>query len=214
MEQGEKLEEMLDKLRRNKEKIPLDVLKTRYKAAYEKLVEDIKAEARAYFLPIAAQLPGWLKGRPIKEAYADEIAVAFNQIYSEGKYAHRIGQALYKRYSTGEVRQLAEEINRSFQAAMDDIFNRATCLYTTAENWNPENPVIPKIYNDLVDKFYDDEAGGWRDPKPGEHENALLIFIKGNKEKGGQDHEAEKEKEAPEKQGSDSKAGPGAASRQ
>ena len=35
MEQAEKLAADLEKLRKNKERIPLDVLKTRYKTAYE-----------------------------------------------------------------------------------------------------------------------------------------------------------------------------------
>ena len=193
MEQAEKLRELLEKLRRNKEKVPLPVLKTKYKAAYEKLLEDIKTEAKAYALPIATRLPGWISGRPVKEEYAERIGEEFNRIYAEGDYAHRIGQALYKRYSADEVRQLAEEINRSLQAAVKKIFDEATCLYTTAENWNPENPVIPKIYNDLVDKFYDETIKQWRDPQPGEKKDALLIFIKGDKEKGGQEHEQKQE---------------------
>lgn len=189
MEQEEKLKELLEKLRRNKENVPLPLLKTKYKAAYEKLVGDVKAEAKAYALPIASRLPGWISGRPVRGVYARRVCEEFNQIYTDGDYAHRIGQALYKRYSADEVRQLAEEINRSLQAALNKIFDEATCLYTTAENWDPENPVIPKIYNDLVDKFYDEEEKQWRDPQPGEKKDALLIFIKGNKERGGQEHE-------------------------
>ena len=215
MESAEKLRELLEKLRRNKEKIPLATLKTRYKAAYEKLIADIKTEAEALFLPAAMTFPDWIDKRRIKAAYADQIAEAFNKAYRDGGYAHRIGQALYKRYSAEELLQLAAEFNKGFQAAVIEIFHRATCLYTTAENWNPENPVIPRIYNDLVDKFYDEEAGEWRDPKPGEHENTLLIFIKGDKEeeKGGQSHETEqKEKEAPTPGAG--KRGMGAASRQ
>lgn len=196
MEQEENLKDLIDKLRRNKEKIPLKVLKTRYGAAYGKLVEDIKASAKAYLLPTAAALSPWLAGKRVKAEYADRIVEAFNGLYASGDYAHRIGQALFKRYSIVEARQLAEELNRSFQAAIEGIFEQATCLYTTAENWNPENPVIPRIYNDLVDKFYDDATKQWTDPQPGEKENALLIFIKGNKDKGGQEHEAEKEKGA------------------
>lgn len=197
MEDTGKLNGLLEKLKRNKEKIPLETLKTRYKAAYEKLAADIKTEAEAVFLPAAMTFPDWIDKSRINEKYVRQIAEAFNRAYADGGYARRIGQALYKRYSTRELLQLAAEFNKTFQAAVIDIFHRATCLYTTAENWDPENPVIPKIYNDLVDKFYDEEVGVWRDPEPGEREEALLIFIKGNKEKGGQGHEQRTREEDP-----------------
>lgn len=178
MEQAEKLAALLDKLRLNKEKVPLKILKTKYKAAYEKLTAEIKTEAQAVIKPIAARPPSWLKGQLIKQEYGEEISAIFNRIYQEGSYAKKIGQALYKRYSVDEARQLAEEINRKYQEELLKLFRRATCLYTTAENWDPENPLTPKIYNDLVDKFWDEEKGEWisEDKPPGA---ALLIFTTG-----------------------------------
>lgn len=159
MERAEKLAELLDKLRKNKEKVPLEVLKTRYKDAYEKLVTEIKAEAIEIIKPIAARSPNWLEGQKVKQKHSEEIAAAFNQIYQEGGYAKKIGTALYKHYSIDEARQLAEEINRKYCEELLKLFHKKTCLYTTAENWDPENPVTPRIYNELVDKFWDEKTG-------------------------------------------------------
>lgn len=180
MEQAEKLEALLDKLRLNKEKVPLEVLKTKYKAAYEKLIAEIKAEAQAIIKLIAARPPSWLEGQLIKQEHSEEMAAIFNQLYQEGDYAKRIRQALYKRYSADEARQLAEEINQKYQEGLLKLFHQKTCLYTTAENWDPENPVTPRIYNDLVDKFWDEENGEWisENKPPGA---ALLIFVTGDK---------------------------------
>lgn len=187
MEEPEKLAALLKRLRLNKEKVPLETLKTKYKAAYEKLLEEIKTEAQADIKPIATRLPDWLEGKAVKPEYIEEIAAIFNRIYAAGGYAKKIGVALYKRYSIKEARRLAEEINEKYQEELLEMFRRKTCLYTTAENWNPENPVIPRIYNDLVDKFRDEETGKLVDAEkpPGA---AILIFITGDKPEKGEDH--------------------------
>lgn len=182
MEQAEKLAADLEKLRKNKERIPLDVLKTRYKTAYEQLTGDIKTEAVTVLKPIATQPPEWLKDCRIKAAYIEEIAAAFNRMYEAGGYARKIGAALYKRYSLQEAEQIAREINGKYLQELTKIFHQKTCLYTTAENWNPDNPVTPRIYNDLVDKFWKEETGEWiTEDKP--EGPALLIFLKGDEPK-------------------------------
>lgn len=182
MEKAEKLTAYLEKLRKNKEKIPLDVLKTRYKTAYEQLTGDIKVEAVAILEPIATQPPEWLKDCRIKAEYIEELAGAFNRLYEEGGYAKKIGAALYKRYDFQEAAQIAREINGKYLQELTKIFHQKTCLYTTAENWDPDNPVTPRIYNDLVDKFWKEETGEWiTEDKP--EVPALLIFIKGDKPK-------------------------------
>ncbi len=180
MEGAEKLEVFLAKLKLNREKVPLDVLKTKYKAGYEKLTADIKAEAVELIKPMATRPPEWLADCKIKTEYMEEIAAAFNGIYEAGGYAKKIGMALYKHYSITEALQIAGEVNGEYQEALLKIFHQKTCLYTTAENWDPENPVTPRIYNDLVDKFWDEEKGEWitAEKPPG---NALLLFITGDK---------------------------------
>ncbi len=180
VEQAEKLTVLLEKYRKNRENVPLEVLQTKYKDAYEKLKAEIKTETQALTRPIAMKMPPWLEGQPIKQEYAEEMAGAFNQLYEAGGYAKKIGQALYKHYSITEALQIAGEVNGEYQEALLKIFHQKTCLYTTAENWDPENPVTPRIYNDLVDKFWDEEKGEWitAEKPPG---NALLLFITGDK---------------------------------
>lgn len=182
MEKAEKLAAYLEKLRKNKEKIPLAVLKTRYKTAYEELTGNIKVEAENVLKPIATQLPGWLKDCRIKAEYIEELEEAFQRLYAEGDYARKIGEALYKRYSFREAQQIAREINGKYLQEFMRIFHEKISLYTTAENWDPDNPVTPRIYNDLVDKFWKEETGEWiTEDKP--EVPALLIFITGDKPK-------------------------------
>lgn len=178
MEQAEKITVLLEKYRKNRENVPLEVLQTKYKDAYEKLRAEIKAEALAIIKPIAASLPEWLESQKVNQEYIEEIAATFNQIYADGGYAKKIGQALYKQYSIEEARQLAREINQQYKEALLRLFHSKTCLYTTAENWDPENPLTPRIYNALVDKFWNEEKGEWiSENKP--KGTALLLFITG-----------------------------------
>lgn len=177
MEQVEKLTVLLEKYRKNRENVPLEVLKTKYKDAYEKLKAEIKEEAQALIKPIAAKLPDWLEGQKVSQEYIGEIAEIFNRIYGGGGYAKQIGTALYKHFSIDEALQLAQEINRQYREALLKFFHSKTCLYTIVENRDPENPVTPRIYNALVNKFWNEETGEWiSEDKPKE---TALLFITG-----------------------------------
>ena len=59
MSHEETLTGLIDKLRRNREKVPLDVLKTKYAAAYNQLCDSIKEELKR----MAENWPPWLEGR-------------------------------------------------------------------------------------------------------------------------------------------------------
>ena len=53
MDKAENIETLLARLKLNKEKVPLDILKTKYKAGYEKLTALIKEQAIEIIRPIA-----------------------------------------------------------------------------------------------------------------------------------------------------------------
>lgn len=177
MGEAEKLAALLERLKANREKVPIALLKTKYKTAYEKLLAEIWEEAKKELIPAMVKQPVWMPEK-VRSEYAEEIVAEFDRIYKEGGYAKKFGAALYKNYSISEARMLAGEINRKYREEMLNLFWRKTCLYTTAENWNPENPVSPSIYNDLVDKFWDEDTRGWirKEKPPG---MATLIFITG-----------------------------------
>lgn len=182
MEQAEKLAALLQKLKANKEKVPLDVLKTKYKAAYEQLCQEIKETAQNYLKEKTIRTPDFLQGIKARNKYIDELAEIWNQLYEGGGYPKKIGNALYKNYSIAEAEALAEEVNKSFQEKALKYFHSKTCLYATAECFDLEDTKTPKIYNDLIDKFWDEETKTWREPRDDERQNALLIFVGDKKE--------------------------------
>lgn len=177
MEQAEKLAALLQKLKANKEKVPLEVLKTKYKAPYEALLEEIHSVGVEYLKAVASKLPDWCEGLKVGKQYGVEMTGLFNDLYKDGGYSEKIGRALYKNYSLPEAEALAAEINKKYHAALLDYFHSKTCLYATAESFNPEDTKEPKIYNALIRKFWDEATGGWVDPTEEDNVNAILIFI-------------------------------------
>ena len=117
----ERLRELLDKLKRNREKIPLDVLKTRYRTSYEKLVAEIKSETEKLVFQRATAFPEQIGKAEISVRDGDRIAGKLNQIYKEGGYSRKIGWAVFQRFSIEEVLKIAEELNRKFQTAINEI---------------------------------------------------------------------------------------------
>ncbi|MDD3251784.1 MAG: hypothetical protein PHV18_04395 [Lachnospiraceae bacterium] len=171
----EKLTESLEKLRKNKENVPLEILETRYKDGYGKLKSQIKELLQNVVTPTAAQTPEWMAGRHVyKKEYADEMIKIFREVYAAGNYARRLGDAAYKHYSIPEVLSLAREINAEYDRRLLQFFHTRTCLYVTEECCRRDDPQIPGIYNDFVEKFYDEQQQKWTESEPDNQKQAIL----------------------------------------
>lgn len=118
--QTEKLESLLQKLKTNKEKVPLEILKTKYKAAYEQLVEDIKREGVSLVKQIVSETPEWLKNKKVDEEQVQEISDIWDELYKEGDYARKIGRALFQEYSINETLRLANELRTLFLKRLEE----------------------------------------------------------------------------------------------
>ena len=179
MSHEETLTGLIDKLRRNREKVPLDVLKTKYAAAYSQLCDSIKEELKR----MAVRWPSWLEGRKIRKDYIDEMIDLFNRLYDEGGYSKKLGRAAFKNMDPAEAIRITNEIAANFETEVEKLVSSKSCLYATQPCWNPESPEKPKIYNDLLRMFWDDDRQGWREPEPGETEPAILIFLNKGEQK-------------------------------
>ena len=179
MNHEETLTALIEKYRKNRENVPLETLKTKYAVPYNKLIEDIKAELKS----IAVQFPPWLNGRKIRKEYTEEICEIFNRLYEAGGYSKKLGTAAFKNWDAPEAIRIANEIAATFQQEVEAYTTAKACLYATEPCWRQDNPERPKIYNDLLRMFWDEERQAWREPEPGETEPAILIFIDKGKNK-------------------------------
>lgn len=85
----------------------------------------------------------------------DEI----NRAFREGQIGKRVGRAAFREFDLEKIKQIAQEHRQKVEGIYKAYFDRHTCLYAAGPSWDPDNPQPPLIYNDIVDKFYDEAAG-------------------------------------------------------
>ena len=150
----------------------------KYKKAFEKLKQQLKEELEEYlrlFILDGLQIRNDDEGQQL----IDEI----NRAFKEGQIGKRVGRAAFREFDLEKIKRIAEEHRQRVMGIYKAYFDRHTCLYAAGLSWDPDNPQPPLIYNDIVDKFYDEAAGGWinKDKPP---RAAILIFISEKKEGG------------------------------
>lgn len=113
----------------------------------------------------------------IDDDEGSQIVDQINQAWKESEVGRRIGRAAFREFDLEKIKQIAQEHRQRVEEIYKAYFDRHTCLYAAGPSWDPDNPQPPLIYNDIVDKFYDEAAGGWisKEKPPGA---AILIFIK------------------------------------
>lgn len=164
------LESTLEKYRLNKTKVSPEELNGRYKASFQRLKEKLKAETESYLTEYC------LSGFRISQSDSGGLVAAIDKSFRESQVGKRAGRAVFRNFSLQELQEIAAEQRQRIQELYAEYFNRHTCLYAAGPCWDIENPQNPLIYNDLVDMFWDEGNGGWKDMEkpPGD---AVLIFI-------------------------------------
>ena len=164
----------LEKYKKNKTLVSPEDLKGKYKVPFEKLKAQLRDELTAYL--IAYSLEGLVLVQD-DQGRLEAFAASVNRIYSESGMAKRIGRAAFGEFDIEKVKALAEELRiRIYKEAWVPYFQRHTCLYTTEACLAEDNPQTPRIYNSLVDKFWDKENSGWiRDEAA--RKPAILMYI-------------------------------------
>lgn len=144
----------------------------KYKKPFEKLKQQLKEELEEYLRLFV------LDGLQIRnDSEGQQVVTDINQAFKEAQIGRRVGRAAFREFDLEKIKQIAEEHRQRVAGIYKAYFDRHTCLYAAGPSWNPDNPQPPLIYNDIVDKFYDEAAGGWikKEKPPGA---AILIFIK------------------------------------
>lgn len=181
----EKLAATLERYRKNKTLVPPEELAGKYKKPFEKLKQQLKEELEEYLRLFV------LDGLQVRnDDEGQQVIAEINQAFKEAQVGRQIGRAAFREFDLEKVKQIAREHRQRVMGIYKAYFDRHTCLYAAGPSWDPDNPQPPLIYNDIVDKFYDEAADGWitKEKPTGA---AILIFIKENKttEQKEDDHE-------------------------
>lgn len=168
----QKVETSLAKYRKNKTLVSPEDLAGKYKVPFEKLREQLRDELADYVRACA------LKDLVlVRDEHFEAFSEAVSQIWKESDMGKRIGKAAFKDMDLEEIKKQADEFREQVKReAWIPYFNKHTCLRATAECLAEDGNAVPKIYNTLVDKFWDDQAKDWVKDEC-DFEPALLIYI-------------------------------------
>lgn len=163
----------LEKYRKNKTLVPPEDLAGKYKVPFQnlkrKLADEISCFIKAYILEGLQ----FSDDNTCFEGFARDV----DRIFKDSGIGKRAGMAVFKDFDMAQVERIAEELRvRVYEEAWVPYFQKHVCLYADARCFLEDNPQTPRIYNSLVDMFWDEQAGQWvKDEtacKP-----AVLVFI-------------------------------------
>ena len=185
MADTENLKELLRKLKANREKVPKELLKTKYKKPYEELLHQIQREATDRMKDIA------LDGILILEGDTDMVEKIQASVDEEKQgIMKQISHAVFRSYDVAEFERLAGMLHTKLWNLWIPYWQEHCCLYVLPENWEEPYPP-PKIYNELTKEFLVDEENNiWEKHPEWENENRTIItagachLLAGNAKKG------------------------------
>lgn len=165
-ELGSSLEKLLSKLKQNRENVPLDILKTYYKAPYEELITQVNQTATAFVKSIVA---GQLLINP--DVSMDEQADVVNQTIQDSGIIKQINHCMSQTYDVTLIHLMALELRKKVEAALYPYIARKNCLVADLDDIEKE----PIIYNTLTKQVYENDH--WIDREL-DLKGKLLIYTK------------------------------------
>ncbi|WP_313583935.1 hypothetical protein [Lacrimispora sp.] len=105
-------QELLDRLKRNKEKVPLEILTTKYKKSYGELKESIRAMTKDILQDVA------LDGLRIEQSHAELVYVYINAAIKESGILEKIGHAVFHQYDAEQVLEYASQLREMVHQVM------------------------------------------------------------------------------------------------
>lgn len=135
----DELAKLLTTLKHNREKVPLNVLKTKYKKGYAALCADIKRRASDYAGKTV------LGGIRIHRDYLDEAAAIVNETVERSGILKQLSEAAFCHQDISEFDSLAGMLREKILAGLEPFYAEHLGLYITQECLeNPDMP--PMIY--------------------------------------------------------------------
>ncbi len=140
-ELGSSLQKLLSTLKKNREMIPLEVLRTHYRQPYYALIRQINGTASAF---VKAVLTDRLILNP--DISVDEQASVINQVIADSGMEKQMSSCISMTYSTDQLYQMALELRRNIECALWPYIDLKTCLVFDLDKPDAE----PVTYNILT----------------------------------------------------------------
>ncbi|MEY8482585.1 hypothetical protein AALD74_12130 [Lachnospiraceae bacterium 48-21] len=144
------LQKLLSTLKKNRERIPLEVLKSFYQQPYYALVGQINETATAF---VKTVLTDRLILNP--DISIEEQKAVINRVIADSGMARQMSSCISRTYDTSQLYQMALELRRQIESALWPYINLKTCLVFDLDNPEAE----PVTYNTLTRQILRD--GTW-----------------------------------------------------
>ena len=140
-ELGSSLQKLLSTLKKNREAVPPDVLRTYYRQPYEALLRQIGGTAAAF---VKAVLTDRLILNP--DIPLDKQAAVINQVIAESGIDRQMSSCISRTYNSDQLYQMALKLRQKIECALWPYIDLKTCLVFDLDN--PETE--PVTYNTLT----------------------------------------------------------------
>ena len=140
-ELGSSLEKLLSTLKKNREMISLEVLRSHYRQPYYALIQQINGTASAF---VKAVLTDRLILNP--DISIEEQAALINQVIADSGMEKQMSACISRTYNSDQLYQMALKLRQKIECALWPYIDLKTCLVFDLDN--PETE--PVTYNTLT----------------------------------------------------------------
>jgi hypothetical protein len=140
-ERGSSLQKLLSTLKKNREMVSLEILKSHYRQPYYALIQQINRAASAFVKEV---LTDQLILNP--DISIEEQAVVINQVIADSGMERQMSSCISKTYNVDQLYQMALELRQKIECALWPYIDLKTCLVFDLDNPDAE----PVTYNTLT----------------------------------------------------------------
>ena len=153
-EQGSSLQKLLSTLKKNREMVSLEILKSHYRQPYYALIQQINRAASAFVKEV---LTDRLILNP--DISIEEQAAVINQVIADSGMERQMSSCISRTYNVDQLYQMALELRQKIECALWPYIDLKTCLVFDLDNPDAE----PVTYNTLTRQICRD--GIWENQK-------------------------------------------------
>ena len=140
-ELGSSLQKLLSTLKKNREMIPLEVLRSHYRQPYYALIQQINGTASAFVKDV---LTDRLILNP--DVSIEEQAAVINQVIADSGMEKQMSSCISRTYNVDQLYHMALELRQNIECALWPYIDLKTCLVFDLDNPDAE----PVTYNTLT----------------------------------------------------------------
>lgn len=143
-----RLEKLTDTLKRNRENVPLEVLKTKYKKGYDALSKDLSRTVSGYILLKV------LHDVQIHIDFQEPVMQLINRTTEQSRFLQQISHAIFEKQDLEECDRLAEQLRQKILDELEIFCLQHIVLILTEECL--ENPqILPQLYSPVIGCYYE-----------------------------------------------------------